>query len=133
MQSDENISRLETASDAFTRLCGLVPSGLGVLGSLPSSFQDGVRSGSRQSVQEAGWVGVEPSVANGRHRPGPAATLEKEALSLLELLSGPDGKEAKGAIQREAKGQALSRQHHEPCTPPGVRQPDPPRTIREIT
>lgn len=56
MESDENTSRLETPSDVFTRLRGLVISELGVLGSLSSSFQDGVRSGSRQP-NPGGWMG----------------------------------------------------------------------------
>lgn len=56
-QSDENRNKLETASDAFTRLCGLILSELGVWGSLPSSFQDGVRSGlGSPSRRLAGWV-----------------------------------------------------------------------------
>lgn len=125
MESDENTSRLETPSDVFTRLRGLVISELGVLGSLPSSFQDG------NQIQEAGWGGCGTQCGQWQAQPGLVAALGKQALFLLGLLSKLDGKEAKGAIQREAKRQActLPRRHCEPCSQARHQAAQPPRNV----
>jgi len=109
MESDENTSRLETPSDAFTRLCGLILSELRVLDSLPSSFQDGVRSGSR-------------TCGHPRKRGSFSAGAAEQARWKGGQGSHPEG----------SQGASTPRWHCEPCTQPGVRQPNPLGMVREI-
>lgn len=70
-------------------------------------------------------LGVEPS-GQWQAQPGPLATLGKEALSLLGLLSRPDGKEAEGTIQRKPRGK------HTHC-PDGTVSPAPSQASGRLT